>query len=100
MFSRFTGILLTDSPDTSLDTRSGGGVGSNIDLETVQYGIIASASTAFRYGYEFTNLQVGAAPGLGQSAVQLRARGSNPPDVLISGGSERGSWALPFLCPR
>jgi hypothetical protein len=94
VFSRFTGILLTDSPDTSLDTRSGGGVASNIDLEKVQYGIIASASTVYRYGYEFTNLQVGAAPGLGQAAVQLRAGGSDPPDVLINGGSVRGSWAL------
>ena len=94
VFSRFTGILLAESPDTSLDTRSGGGVGSNIDLETVQYGIIASASTVYRYGYEFTNLQVGAAPGLGQAAVQLRTGGSDPPDVLINGGSVRGSWAL------
>jgi hypothetical protein len=94
VFSRFAGILLTDSPDTTLDTRSGGGVASNIDLEKVQYGIIASASTAFRYGYEFTNLQVGAAPGLGQAAVQLRAGGSDPPDVLINGGSVRGMWAL------
>ena len=94
VFSRFTGILLTDSPDTSLDTRSGGGVGSNIDLETVQYGIIASASTVYRYGYEFTNLQVRAAPGLGQAAVQLRAGGADPPDVLINGGSVRGGWAL------
>jgi hypothetical protein len=57
------------------------GVGSNIDLETVQYGIIASASTVYRYGYEFTNLQ-------------LRAGGSDPPDVLINGGSVRGNWAL------
>jgi len=94
VFSRFAGILLTDSPDTTLDTRSGGGVASNIDLEKVQYGIIASASTVYRYGYEFTNLQVGAAPGLGQAAVQLRAGGSDPPDVLINGGSVRGSWAL------
>jgi len=94
VFSRFAGILLTDSPDTTLDTRSGGGVASNIDLEKVQYGIIASASTAYRYGYEFTNLQVGAAPGLGQAAVQLTAGGSDLPDVLINGGSVRGTWAL------
>ena len=48
----------------------------------------------YRYGYEFMNLQVGAAPGLGQAAVQLRAGGSDPPDVLINGGSVRGNWAL------
>jgi len=94
VFSRSTGILLTDSPDTSVIPRSGGGAGSNIDLEAVQYGIVAIASTQYRYGYEFTNLQVGAAPGLGQAAVQLRSGGSNPPDVLINGGSVRGSWAF------
>ena len=99
VFSRSIGILLTDSPDTSLDVRSGGGVGSNIDLERVQYGIVAIAATQFRYGYEFTNLQVGAAPGLGQAAVQLRSGGSNPPDVLINGGSVRGSWALGAFPP-
>ena len=35
-----------------------------------------------------------AAPGLGQAAVQLKAGGTNPPDVLINGGSVRGSWVL------
>lgn len=72
-------------------------MGSNIDLEGVQYGIIATASTEYGYGYEFTNLGVGAAAGLGQAAVQLRAGGSNPPDVLINGGSVRGNWALGAL---
>ena len=92
-FSRFTGILLTDSPDTTQDRRSGWGEASNIDLETVQYGVIAISATS-PPGYQFTNLQVGAAPGLGQAAVQLRAGGTVPPDVLINGGSVRGSWAL------
>ncbi|MGA2455980.1 MAG: glycosyl hydrolase family 28-related protein [Terriglobales bacterium] len=92
VFSRFAGMLLTDSPDTTLNPRCGWGRGNNIDLENVQYGIIATASNS--PGYQFTNLQVGAAPGLGQAAVQLRAGGTNAPDVLINGGSVRGSWAL------
>ena len=93
VFSRFAGMLLTDSPDTSQDRRNGWGEGNNIDLETVQYGIIAIASTS-PGGYQFTNLQMAAASGVGQAAVQLRSGGTNPPDVLINGGSVRGTWAL------
>jgi pectate lyase-like protein len=93
VFSRFAGMLLTDSPDTSLNPRCGNGRGSDIDLETVQYGIIATSAFP-GIGYKFTNLQVGAAAGLAQAAVQLRSGGTSPPDVLINGGSQRGSWAL------
>lgn len=92
VFSRFTGILLTDSSDTTLDPRCGWGNASNVDLETVQYGIIAISATG--QAYKFTNLQVGAALGLAQAAVQLRGGGSCPPNVLVNGGSVRGSWAL------
>src|SRR5713226_26094 len=93
-FSRFAGMLLTVSPDTTISgCRCGWGSLSDIDLETVQYGIIATATGGLS-GYEFTNLQVAAAQGLGQAAVQLRAGGTAPPEVLINGGSVRGSWAL------
>ena len=91
MFARYAGILLTDSPDTTQNPRCGFGTGSDIDLDTVQYGIIATASNS--PGYEFTNVVIGSGFG-GQAAVQLRAGGSIAPDVLINGGSERGSWAL------
>jgi len=92
-FSRYAGILLTDSPNTSEPgLRTVWGTGSDIDLENVQFGIIA---TATNYpGYEFTNVVVGAAPGLGQAAVQLRSGGTNPPDVIINGGSVQGAWSL------
>jgi len=51
-------------------------------------------------GYEFTNVVVGASLGSGQAVVQLMAGGSIPPDVLVNGGSETGSWALgPFPAP-
>jgi hypothetical protein len=93
VFSRFAGILLTDSPDTSLNPRCGNGRGSDIDLETVQYGIIVTSAFP-GIGYKFSNVQVRAAPGLGQAAVQLSAGGTSAPDVLINGGSQRGSWAL------
>jgi hypothetical protein len=94
VFSRSIGMLLIDSTDTTLNPRSGWGRGSNIDLESVVYGIVANSSTIYSSGYEFANVIVGAAPGAGQAAVQLRAGGSNPPDVLINGGSVRGTWAL------
>ena len=93
VFSRSVGILLTASPDlTEPGTRSAWGTGSDITLDTVQYGIIADATT--QPGFEFTNVQVRAAPGLGQAAVQLRSGGTNPPDLIINGGSARGTWGL------
>jgi pectate lyase-like protein len=102
VFSRFAGILLTDSPDSSQNPRCGFGTGSDIDLDAMEYGIIATASNS--PGFEFTNLVVGgaAAPGAGQAAVQLKAGGSIPPNVLINGGSVGGGsgFALgPFPTP-
>jgi hypothetical protein len=91
VFSRFTGILLTDSTDTSRGTTCGYGVGSDIDLDTVQYGIVISASNT--PGYKFTNVDIGAAPGLGQAAVQVKTGGSMLPKIEINGGSQRGVWA-------
>jgi hypothetical protein len=91
VFSRFAGMLFTDSPDNIPDTRTGWGSASDVTLESVQYGIIAIASQS--QAYKFTNLEVGAAPGLGQAAVALQAGGSTPPDILVNGGSVRGSWA-------
>ena len=99
VFSRFAGIVLTFSPDLrEPGIRTGWGTGSDIDLEMVQYGIVADATN--QPGFEFTNVQVRAAPGLGQAAVQLRSGGTNPPDVVINGASARGTWALgPFPAP-
>lgn len=92
VFYRFAGILLTDSPDASQNPRCGFGVGSDILPDFVAYGIIATASAAA--GYQFTNVQVEAIPGLGQADVQLQAGGSMAPNVLINGGSTAGPWAL------
>ena len=92
VFSRYAGMLLTDSLDTAQNPGCGYGTGSNIDLGMVAYGIIATGSNS--PGYEFTNLVVRAAPSLGQAAVHLRAGGPNPADVLINGGSVQGTWAL------
>ena len=102
VFSRFAGMLLTDSPDTTQSPRCGFGTGSDIDLDNMAYGIIVTASNSA--GYEFTNVVVGGAgpPGTGQAAVQLKSGGSMPPEVLINGGSVVGgdTFALgPFPTP-
>ena len=91
LFSRFAGMLLTDSPDGSQNPRCGFGTASDINFDTVQYGIIVTASNSA--GYEFANVIIGSGNG-GQAALQLKSGGSLPPDVLIAGGSVRGSWAL------
>lgn len=92
VFSRYTGVLLTDSPDTTLPDRHGWGRMSDIELQAVQYGVIAITTEPF--GYEFSNLQVAAAPGLGRAAVQLGVGGTYPPYLLVNGGSVQGSWSL------
>jgi len=97
LFHRFAGIVITDSPDTTQNPRCGYGSGSDINLDTVQYGITVSSSTAA--GYVFTNVVIGSGTGV-QAAVQAKVGGSLSPDVLVEGGSIRGFWALgPFPAP-
>jgi len=100
VFAHFTGMLLTDSPDTSQNPRCGYGTGSDIDLDSMVNGIIVTASNL--PGYEFTNLVAGGGGSIvAQAAVQLKAGGSIPPNVLVNGGSVGGgSFALgPFPTP-
>jgi hypothetical protein len=93
VYSRFAGLLLTDSPDTTIPyARNGWGALSDIELQAVQYGVVAVSSEA--QGYKFANLQVVAAQSLGKAAVLLKSGGTTPPDVLVNGGAVRGSWTL------
>jgi hypothetical protein len=99
VFSRFAGFWLRDSPDISQNPTYGYGSGNNVDLDTVQYGIILSASNS--PAYKFSNVDIGAAPGLGKAAAYLPTGGSTPPTLEINGGSERGIWADgPFPVPQ
>jgi Pectate lyase superfamily protein len=91
VFSRYTGMLLTDSPDKTQNPPCGYGTGSDIDIEGVQYGIVITASNT--PGYKFTNVGVLAQPGIGQAAVQVRTGGSLPPKIEINGVSQAGPWA-------
>jgi hypothetical protein len=86
-FSRYAGIVLNGSDNC------GTTLGSDIDLETVQYGIIVSDACALP-GSIFTNVDIVAAPGLGRAAVQVPSGGTLPPKIEINGGSERGPWAI------
>jgi len=88
VFSRFTGILLTDSPDASQNPSCGYGLGTDIDIENVQYGIIATASNT--PGYKFTNVFLESETNIGQAAVQLRTGGSLSPKIGINGVSQGG----------
>ena len=91
LFSRYAGMVLTDSPDTAQSLRCGFGTGSDINFDTVQYGIIVTASNTA--GYEFANAIIGSGNG-GVAALQLQGGGSLPPQVLLNGGSIRGNWSL------
>ncbi len=89
LFMRYTGILLTDSPDKSQNPTCGYGTGSDFDLDTVQYGIVVNASQS--PGYKFTTTNIGSGNG-GIAAAQV-GTGSLPPKILINGGEQRGYWA-------
>ena len=101
LFTRYAGIVLTDSPDTTQSPRCGYGSGGDINFDGVQYGVIATASTA--RGYEFSNVTINPLTGLGvdsQAVAQLRSGGSSPPNLLIEGGAVLGPWTLgPFPTP-
>jgi Pectate lyase superfamily protein len=92
-FNRFTGILLTDSSDTTQTPTCGYGTGSGIDIEGVQYGIVVTASNT--PGYKFTNLFLESQADIGQAAVQVTTGGSLPPKIEINGVSQGGPgpWA-------
>jgi len=91
VFSRNIGIIQADSPDTSQIPPCGTDTGSDIDLKNVQYGIVVTCTWA---PFPFSNVDVVAAPGLGQAAVQVRAGGTMTPNLVINGGSQTGPWAL------
>lgn len=98
-FTRFTGMMLTDSLDASQNPRCGYGAASDIDFEGVQYCIVVTASNTL--GYKFTGVDLNAQTGIGKAAVQVRAGGSMPPKIEINGGSNEGPWslgALPSAC--
>lgn len=91
VFSRSTGMLLTDSTDTSQSPTCGYGTGSGLDIENVRYGIVVGASNS--PGYKFTNVNLQPSAGLGVAGLQVKPGGSLPAKIELNGGSQFGPWA-------
>jgi hypothetical protein len=79
VFWRNTGIALLDSPQGYGATY---GTASNLDLEVVEYGVIAKSTNQI-VAFEFTNLSVGTDTGV---VIWLPAGGAQPPHVVVEGG--------------
>jgi len=91
VFSRYTGMMLTDSTDTSQSPTCGYGTGSGLDIENVRYGIVVTASNS--PGYKFTNVNLQPFGGLGVAGLQVTPGGSMPAKIELNGGSQFGPWA-------
>ncbi len=90
----YTGIYLTDSTQSFSDNvfNSYGSM-SNIDIDSVRYGIIAKSTNSSASGYKISNIDIGALTGSGISAILMQSGGKEAPQVLIIGGGVRGTWA-------
>ncbi len=78
VYYRSSGFFLTG-------TSSGYGLASDIDLDSVGWGIVAQSSNPA--GYKFTNIEIAAA----YSGVNFMSGGTPPPTVEINGGSITGT---------
>jgi hypothetical protein len=90
VFWRGTGIAFLDSPRGTTYGR-----GANIDIDSVQYGVVAKSLTE-NVGFTFTNLVIGPLNGMGTNMIWLPAGGAHTPHVVVEGGSTRGSWIQPL----
>jgi hypothetical protein len=92
LFWRGTGIAFLDSPHGYGTTY---GRGANIDIDSVQYGVVAKSLTE-NVGFSFTNLVIGPQNGMGTNMIWLPVGGARTPNVVVEGGSTRGSWIQPL----
>jgi hypothetical protein len=91
---RYVGIQLTDG--ASETPPNSYGHMSDIDLDTVQFGIVARSTDNAAYGWQIIHCNVGSCDHTGtpgQAAVALQAGGANAPTITWLGGGVRGSWA-------
>jgi Pectate lyase superfamily protein len=82
VFWRNTGIAFLDSPEGYGTTY---GVATNLDLEVVQYGVVAKSLNSI-VAFNFANLSVGLAPGFSGVMIWLPEGGAYPPHVVVEGG--------------
>jgi Pectate lyase superfamily protein len=92
VFWRNTGFAFLDSPEGFGVTW---GVASNIDLDSVQNGVIAKSLSA-AFGFVFTNLVVGAANVQGVNMIWLPQGGAVAPNVVVAGGALYGASTQPL----
>jgi hypothetical protein len=91
---RYVGIQLTDG--ASETPPNSYGHMADIDLDTVQFGIVARSTDNAAYGWQIIHCNVGSCDHTGtpgQAAVALQAGGANAPTITWLGGSVRGTWA-------
>jgi hypothetical protein len=87
---RNIGIAFLDSPTVYGGTTYG--KGSDIDLDSVRYGVVAKALNV-QAGFQFTNLTVG--PHVSGDHMIWLQQGAVPPHtprIVVNGGSARGLW--------
>lgn len=97
MFARFTGMNHVDGTQGGISPQYGFGRFSNVDLDTVAYGVVCKSSNFFAGGYQYTNLSVGANSGVGTPGaawLALTTGGSGNPRVSINGGQIDGTWSV------
>jgi hypothetical protein len=92
LFWRNTGLSFLDATEGLGATY---GRGSNIDIDSVQYGVIAESLTE-NVGFVFSNLVIGPQNGIGTNMIWLPMGGAQTPHVVVEGGSTRGNWAEPL----
>jgi hypothetical protein len=89
VFWRGTGIAFLDSPQCFGTTY---GSASNLDLEVVNYGVIAESLNQI-VAFQFTNLSVGSNNGV---VIWMPPGGAHPPSVVVEGGVAWGFGAQPL----
>ena len=90
-FNRQYGMVLTDSPLAG-SPKNSYGKATNIDLDTVKYGIYADSTDNVGFGWKMANVDIGS-DGTGITGVYCNTGGGSAPDLLICGGSIRGTWS-------
>jgi hypothetical protein len=89
VFWRGTGIAFLDSPHGYGTTY---GSASNLDLEVVNYGVIAESLNQI-VAFQFTNLSVGSDNGV---VIWMPPGGAHPPHVVVEGGVAWGFGPQPL----
>lgn len=93
VYGRYAGFWFVDSNNTGIGDRGGYGTLSDIDIDNVQYGVIAKSSRP--PGYKFSNLSVHPVTVLGITGkfpVFFQSGGINPPKVVVNGGFVPSQW--------